>query len=232
MLALASESSDVAVDENSRTITVERLFAESLMQVGRGEDAQVWWNHLVDERGVNDFATLLRCAEAATTHANVPSATNRVSDARSAAGHATNRISLVQMLSAELAVRELKFDDARSTLEQVVRSDGAIETLRGRAQWTIGETFYMQEKFADAIEAYRKVEGIDPGGDWIAISLVQAGKSFEQMGRTREAAVCYSSLVGRFPDSPHAVSATRRLAAIDPQAKPTLANPTADTFRR
>ena len=229
MLALASESSDVNVQEPSRTIAVERLFAEALTQVGRGQEAQVWWNHLVDSREVTDFATLLRCAETATTYADVPTATNRISDAKSAAGLAADRVSLVQMLSAELAVRELKFDDARSILHDVIRSDGAITSLRGRAQWMIGETHYLQEKFADAIEAYRKVEGIDPDGSWVAIALVQAGKSFEQLGRTREAAVCYSTLVSRFAESPHAVSARRRLAAIDPTSTPSS---TTETIRR
>ncbi|MGB7347609.1 MAG: tetratricopeptide repeat protein, partial [Pirellulaceae bacterium] len=215
----------------TRTVTVERLFAESLMQSGRPEEAGVWWNHLVDTRGVNDFATLLRCAESATAYADLPTATNRIGDARTAAGDVANKISLVEMLSAELAVRELKFDQARSALEQVVRSEGAIAALRGRAQWTIGETYYLQEKFADAIEAYRKVEGIDPNGSWIAASLVQAGKSFEQLGRTREAAVCYSTLVSRFAESPYATSARRRLAAIAPPSDPSSA-PTTDTFRR
>jgi tetratricopeptide (TPR) repeat protein len=229
MLALASEASDVNVKESSRTVAVERLFAEALTQVGRGEEAQVWWNHLVDSRGATDFATLLRCAETATTYADVPTATNRISDAKSAAGVAADRVSLVQMLSAELAVRELKFDEARSILHAVIRSDGAVTSLRGRAQWVIGETYYMQEKFADAIEAYRKVEGIDPDGNWVAIALVQAGKSFEQLGRTREAAVCYSTLVSRFAESPHAVAARRRLAAIDPTSAPSS---TTETIRR
>ncbi|MGB7346831.1 MAG: hypothetical protein WBD20_21595, partial [Pirellulaceae bacterium] len=58
MLAMASESSNVDEDDPTRTVTVERLFAESLMQSGRPEEAGVWWNHLVDTRGVNDFATL------------------------------------------------------------------------------------------------------------------------------------------------------------------------------
>ncbi|QDT11044.1 tetratricopeptide repeat protein [Planctomycetes bacterium K23_9] len=234
MLAMASELSDPGQEEPSRTVTVERLYAEALTQTGRGDEALVWWNHLVDSRQVDDFATLLRCAETATSHAEIPVATNRISDARAAAGGAPNKTSLVDMLAAELSVRELRFDQARSILEQIVRSDGAVQSVRGRAQWTIGETYYLQEKFADAIEAYRKVEGIDAEGQWIAVSLVQAGKSFEQLGRTREAAVCYSTLVSRFAESPHSVSARRRLAAIDPQSNHSQPNssPSTDTFRR
>ncbi len=91
-----------------------------------------------------------------------------------------------------------------------------------RAQWLIGETHYLQQEFADAIEAYRRVEGIDPGGMWVSAALIQAGKSFEQLGRTREAAVCYGNLLSRFADTSHAELARRRLAAISPDAGPSV----------
>ena len=227
MLALASEDSDPKTEEPTRNAGVERLFAESLMQVGRQADAKIWWEHLVDTRHADDFLTLLRCAETAAALSPVDMAKKRAEAARLAAGSDVNQFSLVEMLSAEIDVRELKFDEARMKLQQVVESETAIATLRGRAQWTIGETHYMQQKFADAIEAYRTVETVDPGGSWIAVSLVQAGKAFEQLGRTREATVCYSTLISRFAESPYAATAQRRMAALDPET-----NSTDETIRR
>ena len=79
----------------------------------------------------------------------------------------------------------------------------------------IGETYYMQRKFLQAIEEYRKVDLLVSDGIWIAASMVQAGKSFEQLGRTQEAKVCYSILVRQFADSDHAPLAERRLAALN-----------------
>lgn len=216
MLALASESQSPGAEDPSRTMAVERLFAESLMQTGRPSEARLWWKHLVDSRGADDFPTLLRCAEAATSVASVDDAAERIEAARGASAEDPQQRSLVDMLAAELAVRRLKFDDARALLERVVRGSESPSGLRARAQWQIGETFYLQQKFAAAIDAYRRVEGMDDSGHWTPAALVQAGKSFEQLGRTREAAVCYSSLVGRFADSPHARAARRRLAAIRP----------------
>lgn len=223
MLSLASESElpRIATPPPHRTVTVERLFAESLMQVGRVGDAAVWWNHLVDVRQTTDFATLLRCAEAETsvgTDSNV--AAGRIELARAAADTDFGR-TLVDVLTSELDIRRTRFSDARARLESVVRAADIDAALRGRAQWLIGETHYLQAQFPEAIEAYRNVEGIDPGGNWVAASLVQAGKSFEQLGRTREAAVCYGSLVARFADSPHAGIARKRLAAIDPNQSTT-----------
>lgn len=223
MLAMASETEleNLSGGGASRTVTVERLLAESLMQVGRVADAKIWWDHLVQNRGVTDFATLLRCAEAETSTGDDTSlAGQRISMARAAAGEDAFKVTLVDMLAAELSIRRTQFDDARSLLENVVRAGNTDASLRGRAQWLIGETFYLQQNFPDAIEAYRLVEGIDPGGDWVSASLVQAGKSFEQLGRTREAAVCYGSLISRFADSSHAQIARRRLAAIDPSQSP------------
>ncbi len=232
MLALASETSEPDSDDPTRTVAIERLFAESLMQTGRPDDSRKWWVHLVDQRKVDDFPTLLRCAETATSLADVDQASKRIEAARAASQDDPARTALVDMLSADLAVRQLRFDEARSILERVIQASQSVASLRGRAQWMIGETFFLQQKFSDAIEAYRRVEGIDPAGPWVEVALVQAGKSFEQLGRTREAAVCYSSLVSRFADSQHASVARRRLAAIAPTPSSPQSNSSSETIRR
>ena len=214
MLAMAAFSTSPEIDDPTRTAAMERLFAESLMQTGRKADAHFWWVHLVDTRKVGDFATLLRCAETETSLGEVDVASRRVGAAKQAAGDDPLRGSLVSMLAAELAIRRLRFDEARGELEAVVRSSSVDASLRGRAQWMIGETFYLQERFTEAIEAYRSVAGMDPDSDWVAAALVQAGKCFEQLGRTRDAAVCYSTLMARHRDSQYAELASRRLAAL------------------
>jgi TolA-binding protein len=136
------------------------------------------------------------------------------------------------MLESEVAIRRSDFDQARSLLEQVVRSTDAAGGLRGRAQWLIGETWYMQRKFTKAIDSYRKVEQIDTSGRWVAASFLQAGKSFEQMGRTKEATLCYGTLLSRFADTEYAVPAQRRLAAMSPGNNPTNPSTTQPTIRR
>ncbi len=222
MLAMAADHESIATDDPSRSLGVERLLAEGLMQVGRPEDARVWWEHLIDSRGAADFATLLRCAETSVSHGDVQAARERIEAASAASGDDPFRETLVKMLGADLAIRQLNFDLARSLLESVVRAPVEVGTLRPRAQWLIGETYYMQQRFAESVEAYRTVEGIDPESTWVAASLVQAGKAFEQLGRTRDAAVCYSTLLHRHAESPLAVDARRRLAALEPTAETTI----------
>ncbi|MEP1645191.1 tetratricopeptide repeat protein, partial [Rhodopirellula bahusiensis] len=148
----------------------------------------------------------------------ITEAAQRIAAARAAISTTSPQSALVNLLAADVEIRQLNFDRGRSLLESVVRLGSADEDARGRAQWMIGETYYMQERFGEAIDAYRLVEGISGEGQWTAAALVQAGKSFEQLGRTREAAVCYSTLVRRFANSQHATGARRRLAALSPDA--------------
>ncbi|WP_197231509.1 tetratricopeptide repeat protein [Novipirellula artificiosorum] len=220
LLAMAAESTSVEIDDASRTATMERLFAEALMQMGQRDEAHRWWTQLVDHRGVDDFATLLRCAETESSLGTVDGASKRIAAAALAAGEDRFRRSLVAMLAAELSIRRTRFDEARGELESVVRTGQLDTSLRGRAQWMIGETFYLQQRYTEAIDAYRLVAGIDPDGEWVAAALAEAGKCFEQLGRTRDAAVCYSTLVSRHSDSQYAALASRRLAALAP-AEPT-----------
>jgi len=236
LLAMAAESTSPDAPDETRTATMERLFAEALMQLGRSSDAYPWWQSLVDSRGADDFATLVRCAETATSHGSLQEAESRIQAARPAAEQDIARQSLLDMLSAELSIRKLDFDAGRNLLESIIREPESIDQLRGRAQWLIGETYFLQQRYADAIDAYRRVEGIAPDGPWVAAALLQAGKSFEQLGRTREASVCYSTLISRFADSHYCQTARTRMAAIDPRLRPESPSdnpsPSSDKLRR
>jgi predicted negative regulator of RcsB-dependent stress response len=237
LLASAAEEHQPSMAELTKSATVESIFAESLMQVGRIEASKVWWDHLVDVRSVEDFATLIRCAETETSVGHdTDLAQRRIDAARRAAGDDEFQTALANMLAAELLIRRTKFDDARSTLDSIVRTTDGDASIRSRAQWLIGETHYLQHHFSAAIDAYRRVEEIageaERCGQWVSASLVQAGKSFEQLGRTREAALCYRNLLDRFPDSAHARLARQRVAVLAPEQRYDDAPDSSQTIRR
>ncbi len=226
-----TESAKQKATARGRTLHVERLFAEALLQGGKTKRSLKLWEHIVDDGRADDFATLLRLAETTTEVGSIVQADTRIAAARAVAmqaeraGESSDNVPMIDLLAANLEIRQLRFDRGRALLEQIVRSSGAEANLRGRAQWMIGETFFMQEKFSEAIAAYRQVEAIGDCDEWTAAALVQAGKSFEQLGRTREATICYSALVSRFSESPHAGGARRRLAAMttdDPSSPGTI----------
>ncbi|WP_161604417.1 tetratricopeptide repeat protein [Roseiconus nitratireducens] len=224
LLALAAETVNLLPGEaDARTIHVDRLLAEALLQTGRGDLACTWWAWVVDVRGATDFASLLRCAETAVADAPIDEATRRLDRVRRCIQDSDGRLQakthLIDLLDADLAIRRLDFDRARTLFDAVVRAPGTTAALRGRAQWMIGETYFLQHRFADAIDAYRRVDGLDPGGEFAPASLVQAGKAFEQLGRTRDAGVCYGTLMERFADSSYATEARHRMAVLSGRAE-------------
>ncbi|MGI9469015.1 MAG: tetratricopeptide repeat protein [Rubripirellula sp.] len=233
MLAIASETEDLNTADPTRTLAVERLFAEALTQTGQTQQAHAWWVHLADVRSADDFRILIRCAETETAFGNdADKAEERIAAARKAAGENAASIALTEMLESELAIRRSNFDEARRILEQVVRSPETAAELRGRAQWLIGETWYMQRRHKDAIEAYRKVEAMDTTGTWVAASYLQAGKSFERMGRVKEATLCYGAILSRFADTSYAAPASNRMAALSSDRNLSPTSSSQPTIRR
>ncbi len=216
MLALAADELGVPNETSNRSIVVDRLLAEALMQSQRPAEALVWWNWLIDHRGVTDFATLVRGAETAVAHGDASLAAVRVEAAEQAAGDDSLNRALTQVLSAELSIRRARFEEARATLQQIIHALEPVNSLRPRAQWLVGETFFMQQQYVEAIDAYRRVDAMDEAGQWAPAALLQAGKSFEKLARGRDAAICYMALLTRFRDWPHASSAQSRLAALQP----------------
>ena len=214
MLALAAEHADAESATARLTPLSIRLLAESLLQTKRAQAAKQWFDAAV-RGGAVDFATLIRAAELSVALDDLETAAARLQAAAAAAGQVDAETTLIEVLRAELAIRRARLDEARSILERIVRLDGTAAAVRCRAQWLIGETYLLQERYSEAIDAYRLVESFDQSaGNWTAAALVQAGKSFEKMGRPRDAATCYGGLLQRFADSEHALVARDRLAVI------------------
>ncbi|WP_164102489.1 tetratricopeptide repeat protein [Candidatus Laterigemmans baculatus] len=190
-----------------------RLLAEGLVQVGRSRKARPLLDRLVEVHQVSDFDVFVRRAEIAL-------ASDPRADARAAVEQAIAAVStpgeqtLADILQAQLLIREARMDEARVLLEGIVRDGETSAEIKARAQWLMGETHFLQRRYREAVEAYRVVETFNGEGAWTAAALVQAGKAFEQLGRPRDAAICYSGLLRRFGDSPHAAAARDRLAAI------------------
>ncbi|QEG38692.1 tetratricopeptide repeat protein [Roseimaritima ulvae] len=215
MLALSAEhvATDQAIARLSPTSV--RLLAEALMQTKRATAAQRWFDAAADA-GATDFATLIRRAELAVALDDLETATAKWQTAADAVQQPEGSDgTLIEVLRAELAIRQARLEQARSILQRVVRLERTESQVRCRAQWLVGETFLLQHRFNEAVEAYRLVESFDtPAGNWTAVALVQAGKAFEQMGRPRDAAICYGGLLQRFADTEHALVARDRLAVI------------------
>jgi cellulose synthase operon protein C len=114
---------------------------------------------------------------------------------------------------------EAKFSEARDAFERTIRSPigGQTETA-AMAQWMIGETYFHQKNYTEAIKAYYRVERLFPYPRWQAGALLQAGKCHEMRGEFHEAVRQYGQLLKDYADSPFAEEASQRLRVSQKRA--------------
>jgi tol-pal system protein YbgF len=71
--------------------------------------------------------------------------------------------------------------------------------LADNALYWIGECYYSQRKFEDAIDMFNELILAYPQGDKIAAAFLKKGMSFAETGRKEEAMAAYKLLITKFP---------------------------------
>jgi tol-pal system protein YbgF len=71
--------------------------------------------------------------------------------------------------------------------------------LADNALYWIGECYYSQRKFEDAIDMFNELILSYPQGDKIAAAFLKKGMSFAETGRKEEAMAAYKLLITKFP---------------------------------
>ncbi len=118
----------------------------------------------------------------------------------------------VDYLMGRCLVSQAKFEQARRLYEQVVRSPRAAKTeTAAMAQWMIGETYFHQKHFDEAVKAYHRVVHLFAFPQWQALALLQAGKCHEMQAEWKEAVELYAQLLRDFGDTNVNQEASRRL---------------------
>ncbi|WP_169973681.1 tetratricopeptide repeat protein [Tautonia rosea] len=106
-----------------------------------------------------------------------------------------------------------QFEEAREAYQAVIDARKGGE-LAAMAQFMRGETFFHQKRYDEALREFLKVDilpSYDDAPKWQALSLLEAGKVYEQLDRWADAADIYERLRLRFPDEPASAEANRRL---------------------
>ncbi|MBF0132137.1 MAG: tol-pal system protein YbgF [Magnetococcales bacterium] len=93
------------------------------------------------------------------------------------------------------------------------------DNLSDNAQYWIGELYYVQRKFPDALMAFNQVLVRWPTSGKIPASLLKIGFSFFELGDMENAKNSLSRLVSDYPDSPAISMAKQRLEMIEEKQK-------------
>ncbi|WP_158633311.1 tetratricopeptide repeat protein [Tautonia sociabilis] len=127
-----------------------------------------------------------------------------------------------------------QFDEARRAYQAVIDARKGGE-LAAMAQFMRGETYFHEKNYDEAIREFLRVVYLPSYNDarkWQALSLLEAGKAFEQLDRWADAADLYEELRSQFPDEPASEEAARRLAVARRRASDGAVGPGSPPGRR
>jgi TolA-binding protein len=111
---------------------------------------------------------------------------------------------------------QARFREAREAYQRVVDSTvaGRSETA-AMAQWMVGETYFHQKDYDQAIRAYHRVESLYAYPKWQAAALLQAAKCQELQGNQQESIRLYQQLIKTYADTQYSQDAAERLKAMN-----------------
>jgi tol-pal system protein YbgF len=131
-------------------------------------------------------------------------------------------------VSIDLDMGRSTNEEYRAGLTQYQRGDTqkSVQTLRAvvnknpknelvpYAQYWIGEGYYSQGKYNEAILAYNEVLVGFPKSDRVPSALLRQASAFAELGDKIDARLILQKLISEHPSSPEAASATKQLLAL------------------
>jgi TolA-binding protein len=123
-------------------------------------------------------------------------------------------------LLARSAMLQIDFDRARELLIQIVASQADNKsTAVARAQWMLGETFFLEQKYEAAITAYQPATQLNEQQPWQVLSQFQTGKCLELLNRPTEALETYQLVLDATHDVKLIEEANVRIQAVQRTAQ-------------
>lgn len=123
----------------------------------------------------------------------------------------------VDYLLGRCLANQAEFDAARKAYHKAIYSAAGAKTeTAAMAQWMIGETFFHQKNYKEALQEYLRLEILYAFPTWQAAALLQAGKCRERLGEAQEAAKLYRKVVKSYPTTSFAKDAASELARLEP----------------
>ncbi|MFM7562946.1 MAG: tetratricopeptide repeat protein, partial [Planctomycetota bacterium] len=112
-----------------------------------------------------------------------------------------------------------RLQDSVSAFNRAIAMSTGETEIAAQAQWRIGETWLVQERYTEALEAYLLTINQYSYPHWRAAALLQAGKCQERLGNWAQALKLYQQLEQEYPSSEFAAQAKRRIEAVERRAR-------------
>ncbi len=106
-----------------------------------------------------------------------------------------------------------QFQSAREKSREFLKAYSRSK-YAGNAQFWIGETYYRQRDYENAILEYDKVITQFPSSNKIAAAYLKMGFSFLELGESEEAKAFFERVVTDFPSTEQAAIAKRKLETL------------------
>lgn len=119
------------------------------------------------------------------------------------------------------ALERLKARDY-ATAERVLRefpSTYPQSDLLDNAKYWLGETYYVERRFPESLEAFQRVVREHPDSRKVPDALLKAGYVEYEQKHLREARDYLNRVVKQYPDSPAAAEAKARLQKMDAESR-------------
>ncbi len=228
---LSSGRASVAVDvlnkvdtarlASEQTLAVRFLLAEALFAAGKHELAEEQFDWLAKQADAMSpqptwiAAIALRRGELLVRIRDIPAARAWLLQAKHEHAEFTRAYEFDYLL-ARCAVAQIEFGEARNLLQQVMDAPAAQGTEAApRAAWMLGEVYFLQRQYPQAMDAYAKVAHMNAFPDWQARALLQSAKCHELLGQSPQALADYQRALQLSQQPEIQKQATERVGAIE-----------------
>lgn len=117
---------------------------------------------------------------------------------------------------SQIAFKEKKFAEARQKFDSFTK-EYPDHILTPNAYFWVGETYYADKKFEDAILAYETFLKKYPNHDKNKSAMLKQAYSFIEIGDKKTGRVLLQRLIEKYPKSPEAGLAEKKLAELSPK---------------
>lgn len=135
-----------------------------------------------------------------------------------------NRADEIDYLTARLLAAENRQADARQQLQTLFnRTQTSNPETAAMAQWMVGETYFNEKQYQQAISAYSVViQRFAAYPYWVAAAYFKTAVSYEALGRFADAERIYYTLLGEpaYQQTEFAAQAGKRLMSMPSQPQP------------